>query len=79
MRLLDQRSEKSLQSVTVYLTQSEAEELRDSVLALLGEPRNNHCHVYCKDFKKELAICIYDEHDLSGFDDRSKRLIINDE
>jgi len=79
MRLLDQRSDISLQSVTVYLTQNEAEELRDSVLALLKEPRNSHFHINSEDFKKELTICIYTEGDTTGFDERSKRLIANDE
>jgi hypothetical protein len=67
MRLLDQKSEKALESVTVYLTQSEAEELRDSVIALLREPHHAHYHINSNDFKKELTICIYNENDLSGF------------
>jgi hypothetical protein len=80
MRLLDQRSEKSLQSVTVYLTKDEAEELRDSVIGLLNEPPfHAHNHIYSKDYKKELTICIYNEDDLAGFDERSKRLIVSDE
>ena len=80
MRLLDQSSEKALQSVTVYLTKDEAEELRDSVQSLLEQPTfQAHHHVYSKDFKRELTICIYSEGDLAGFDERSKRLIANDE
>jgi len=80
MRLLDQKSDAALKSVTVYLTKDEAEELRDSVIALLEQPQfAAHHHVYCKEFKKELTVCIYNEDDLTGFDERSKRLIAKDE
>jgi hypothetical protein len=79
MRLLNADADKSLKRVTVYLTQSEAEELRDSLLALLDEPCGNHSHVPSEDFQKELTVCIYREDDLTSFNARSQRLIQTDE
>jgi hypothetical protein len=80
MRLFDHKSEKVLHGVTVFLTKDEAEELRDSVIGLLKQPEYAaHDHIYCKDYKKELIVCIYNEEDLTGFDERSKRLISLDE
>ena len=80
MRLLDQTGDSALKSIIVYLTRAEAEELRDSVNDLLEHSNYAaHHHIYCKDFKRELTICIYNEDDLAGFDERSKRLIANDE
>jgi len=79
MRLLDEDTDKAVDRVTIYLTQSEAEELRDSLLALLKEPRGNHSHVPSGDFQKEITVCIYSEDALSSFNERSQKLILNDE
>jgi hypothetical protein len=79
MRLLDQDADKTLDRVVIYLTQSEAEELRDSLLSLLGKPRANHSHIPSEDFQKEITICIYSADAISTFNERSQRLILNDE
>jgi hypothetical protein len=79
MRLLDERADKALDRIAIYLTQGEAEELRDSILALLLNPRGNHSHVPSEDFHKELTICIYDADTIPTFNGRSQKLILNDE
>jgi hypothetical protein len=79
MRLLDEHADKPLDRITIYLTQSEAEELRDSVLALLREPRGNHSHVPSEDFQKEITVCIYGADTIPTFNERSQKLILNDE
>ncbi len=78
MRILDEIADKSLESVIVYLTLSEATELRDSIDELLKKPINNHNHVSSENFQKEITICIYDANNLNGFDERSKNLILNE-
>lgn len=60
MRIFDENSDKSLENVTLYLTLSEAKELRDSLIDLIDKPLNNHSHIPSDDFQKELTVCIYD-------------------
>jgi hypothetical protein len=79
MRLLNEDANKPLDRLTIYLTQSEAEELRDSVVLLLKEPCGNHSHVPSSDFQKEITVCIYSPESISTFNERSQRLLLNDE
>jgi hypothetical protein len=62
----------------LYLTPDEASELRNSLNAILKEPRARHEHVSSEDYSKEITVCIYDPTDLAGFDERSKHLILAD-
>lgn len=78
MRMLDEDRDSSLNRVTLYLTRSEASELRDSLDALMKDRRERHEHVPSEDYNKELTVCIYDAGDLKSFNERSKRLIILD-
>ena len=79
MRLLNDDSNKPLNCVTIYLTQSEAEQLRASVVSLLEDPYGNHSHISSSDFQKEVTVCIYSPESISTFDERSQRLILNDQ
>lgn len=79
MHILDQTSDKSLKNVTLYLTHSEALELRDSLNDLLQNRLNNHAHISNESFKKEITVCIYDKDNLKGFNERSINLIIYDQ
>ena len=78
MRILDEEGDKALNRVTLYLTRSEALELRDSIEALLNELSRHHEHIPDADFSKELTVCIYDPNSITTFDDRSRRLITLD-
>ena len=79
MRILDNASDRASQAVTLYLTRPEAQELRDSLDALLAdESGRRHEHVMDDDYRKEITVCLYDEADLGHFDARSQRLIIED-
>jgi hypothetical protein len=78
MRILDESADKSLNNVILYLTLSEASELRDSLDDLLKKSSNNHAHIANENFQKELTVCIYDVENLKGFDERSIDLIVND-
>ena len=77
MRILDESS-KSLENIILYLTYSEASELKDGLDDLLKKPLNNHIHVSNENFQKEITVCIYDKDNLKGFNERSIDLIIND-
>jgi len=81
MRILDEDDDKARSRITLYLTASEAAELRDSLEALLSGPANFHHHVSSADQSKELTVCIYspDKPDALGrFDERSRKLILHD-
>ena len=75
MRILDEISNKSLESVIFYLTFSEASELRDGLNDLLNKPLDNHVHISSNDYQKEVTICIYDVENLNGFNERPLELI----
>jgi hypothetical protein len=79
MRILDMKRDRKLDDVTLYLARSEAEELKDSLPALLRDP-HRHQHVPSLGFEKEIAICLYDPDSPPGpsFDERSKKLILHD-
>lgn len=79
MRILDEESDKALQKVTLYLTQAEAKELHDSLEALLAAAEaGRHEHIPDADFSKELTVCIYDPNETALFNQRSRRLIVED-
>ena len=75
MRILDEVTDQSLSAIAIYLTTSEAEELRDSLEQLLKNWESRHEHVSSSDYKRQITVCIYDPENLEGFDERSKRLI----
>jgi GGDEF domain-containing protein len=78
MRILDEDLNKPLDKVLLYLTISEASELKESLENLINRPLNNHAHITNEDFEKELTVCIYDVDNLKGFNARSIDLIVND-
>ena len=79
MRILNEDLDCSVNRVTIYLTRAEARELVDSLEELDKRPKENHSHASSEDFQKEITVCIYDQTDISDFDERSKKIIVNDE
>lgn len=79
MRILEENSDKSLKKIILYLTLSEALEMKDSISSILKDSKNNHAHIADANCEKEITICIYDDKDLEGYNERSKRLILNNE
>lgn len=79
MRIYDANSDKILKNVTLYLTEDEAREMKDSLEDLLDNKKHYHAHIPDENFKREITVCIYREDNLSVFDERSKNLILGDE
>ena len=82
MRIYNADTDKKVNNVILYLTSDEAKELKDSLEDLLStDKKNSHQHIPDRDndFKREITVCIYREDDLSSFNERSKKLILNDE
>lgn len=76
MRILDSNSDQSLENVTLYLTKTEAQQLRSYIdELLLSRISADHAHLNDGDCQRELTVTIYSEGDLSGYDSRSVKLI----
>jgi hypothetical protein len=81
MRIYNEDTDKKVNKVILYLTPDEAQELKDSLeLIINNNEKHNHEHVADRedDFKREITVCIYREDNLSSFDERSRKLILND-
>jgi len=78
LRILDDASDKKLDSVSLFLTQEEAIQLRGYLNQLLEDPKLQHSHLTGTDYKKEVTVCLYDEKDLKNFNQRSIRLLKED-
>jgi hypothetical protein len=78
MRIHDEDHDRKLDKITVFLTKSEARELKSDLNSLLCDPAGNHRHLSSDDYRKEITVCIYDEARLEGFSERAKKLILED-
>ena len=79
MRILDDESDKKLDTVSIFLTKNEARQLVAYLNALLQNPQLHHQHLSSDDYKKEVTVCVYDEKKLEGFHQRAIKLIEKDE
>jgi len=78
MRLLNEDTEASFSRLTLLLTRAEASELRDSLESIL-QTGAGHQHIPSEDDKKEITVAIYDDSDIGRFNERSQRLIREDQ
>jgi hypothetical protein len=82
MRILNTHDQQKIDNAIFYLTKEEVGQLIYDLQQLLSEDHrhNNHKHISSDDFQKELIICIYEEGNVEGygFDERSKKLILED-
>jgi hypothetical protein len=75
MRILDDKRDSSIDRATLLLTRSEAQELLDSLQALLADGKGQHAHVPSEDHQKEIAVAIYEPGHTEGFNQRCQKLI----
>jgi hypothetical protein len=77
MRILDADKDVACNRATLFLTRSEASELRDAIEALLDASESGrHEHISGEDVDSELTVCLYRHDDLTGLDERSRTLIL---
>jgi hypothetical protein len=80
MRIYNLDSEKKANNVILYLTPDEAQEMKHALEQLISDSKKqHHQHICDSEYKREVTVCIYEEDNLSNFDERSKKLILNDE
>jgi len=80
MRIFDVDNNKAIKNMILYLTIEEAEEILGDLENLIKRNRSNeHTHINDAEYKREIRLVIYDRNNLNGFDERSKRLINDNE
>lgn len=77
MKIYSEDADALVNSITLYLTKSEASELRGALEAILTDPMS-HQHVANADYSREVTVCLYDVDTLTHFDTRSRQIIIED-
>ena len=77
MKILDSEKKEKLKNIILYLTKEEAIELRDSIEELIESDSHQHTHIPSEDYKNEITVCIYNIKNLKGFDEDSKRIILD--
>ena len=78
MHILDKKKDEKIDHLIIYLTKEEAKETVDSILDLLKSQEKHHVHVSSQDYQKEITYIIYDTQDINNYDERTKKLILED-
>jgi hypothetical protein len=79
MRILDTKADTAIKNIILYLRIEEAEELYDSIGALLeANDFSNHAHISDALFKHEVTVVLYDEAHIESLSERSKTVILDD-
>lgn len=79
MRIFDNENDKPLKSITLFLTEEEATELKDDLERLIKNIGNNeHVHINDLEYVRELTVTLYNPNNLNHFDERSKKVILED-
>ncbi|MCK4544664.1 hypothetical protein KAU43_03935 [candidate division WOR-3 bacterium] len=67
MRIIDLNKKCSINAMSIYLTQNEAEQFRDELNRLLKVPEaNEHFHIYEDDMSREISCSIITEKKLQN-------------
>jgi len=78
VRILDEMRDNSVGRALLLLTRSEAQELLDSLQAILTGATKQHAHVPCEDYQKEITVALYEPGQTEGFNQRCQKLIRED-
>ncbi len=78
MRILNLDTNEKINQATIYLTNSEAKELKDSLDNLLKN-NSHHEHISDDSYQTEITVCIYEKDNLGEFDTRSRKIILDSE
>ena len=79
MRILNIENNNALKDIQIFLTPSEAEEMLGDLQRLIKEKKDfNHAHIADQHYKHEITISIYDNNNISTFNERARILINKD-
>ena len=80
MKIFDEKNNKTLKSLTLLLSKSEAIQFIGYLEELVSEgAEKEHFHLNNEDYSKEITLALYDVNDINHFSDRYKKLILEDE
>ena len=69
---------EALSDVIIYLTEDEAQSMIGALQEMLADPKDHHRHLNDEDYQHEITVTIYRPENLHTFDERSRRLILED-
>lgn len=79
MRILNRETNQVFDSIEIFLTREEGEELLARMSGLLSNSKTHHIHLDTDEidgrYERELIVSIYTNNNIEEFDDRSKLLI----
>jgi hypothetical protein len=80
LRILNENDNSAISNITLMLTLEETKELRDGLNQLIQtDLRNNfHIHVDDNEYRHEITVAVYNNENETQFNDRIKKLIIDD-
>ncbi|MBS0621607.1 MAG: hypothetical protein JSR80_01450 [Verrucomicrobia bacterium] len=80
MRISDDITDKKLDSITLFLTESEAVQLKSYLEQFLEKPKDEglHFHLSSADYQKEVTVCIYTPENIKMLHPRAQKLILED-
>lgn len=72
MRILDDKTDKKLDRITLFLTKSEALQLEYYLKHFLEKPNDSglHFHLSSEDYQKEITVCIYNPENITSLHPR---------
>ena len=82
MKMINDRAQDAVKSISLYLSPREAEEMRDGLNRLLQDPEaKEHFHVYSDDNKQEISCSIITDvklKDLSSFNKHERKVLFDE-
>lgn len=83
MRIFNYPTNSIFDEIDIYLTPNEIKEMINKMSNLLEDSKLHHIHLseYNQDSSKiikEINVCVYTNNNLSEFDERSRKIILED-
>ena len=82
MRILHRETNQVFNDIEIFLTVEEAQWLSAKLDWLWEHPEDHHSHLETdlvgNKYQKELTVAVYTEDNLKQFDERSRKLILED-
>ena len=78
MRIFDNKGDRTIKSVSIFLSVEEAKELKDSLAILIKEPFKKHLHVNDDKFEHEITVSVNTDEVIESYSERFKKVIVED-
>jgi hypothetical protein len=75
LKIYDKNSNRVMNSVTIYLTPAEAQQLGDFAKQLALHPEDHHAHISNPNESVEVTIAVYTRENINQFDVVSRNLL----